>query len=214
MLSKPLECLLLVVMMCCAGLWDSSISVADDEPFLPLFDGKTLKGWEGNQKYWKVEDGMIVGDSPGIQHNDFLATRETYSDFELRLEFRLRDGKGNSGVQFRSRREKDGSAMIGYQADIGENYWGCLYDEHRRRRILAQSPPELSQHLKKDGWNSYVIRAQGTHVEQFINGFQTVDFVENEESIARDGVIALQIHSGPAMRIEFRKIMIRSINSR
>src|SRR5579864_412736 len=91
-----------------------------EEGFVPLFDGKTLAGWEGDMQLWKVEDGLVVGDSAGIKQNEFLATKKSYRDFELRLDFRLRRGEGNSGVQFRSQRVEGGRAVSGYQADIGE----------------------------------------------------------------------------------------------
>lgn len=179
-----------------------------------LFNGKDLAGWEGDTKLWKVEDGMIVGDSPGIKQNEFLATRKTYGDFELSLEFKMRDGQGNSGVQFRSKREEGTSAVIGYQADLGQQYWGCLYDEHRRNKVLVQAPAELADVLKKGEWNTYVIRAQGDHVTLTLNGLKTVDYREPDEKIARSGIIALQIHSGPAMRMEFRNIRLRELPSK
>lgn len=184
-------------------------SETDDEGFVALFDGKTLDGWEGDAALWKVEDGAIVGDSPGIKHNEFLATKKTYADFELRLEFRLHEGRGNSGIQFRSRRVPDSSEVSGYQADIGENYWGCLYDESRRNKVLVQAPEELSKVLKKDGWNDYMIRAQGNRVTLAINGLQTVEYTEKDPAIPADGILALQVHSGPPLRVEFRNIRIK-----
>jgi hypothetical protein len=182
-----------------------------EDGFTPLFNGKDLSGWEGDRKLWKVEDGSIVGLSPGIQRNQFLATEKTYGDFELRLEFRLQDGKGNTGVQFRSKRVPGSSEVEGYQADLGEKYWGCLYDEHRRNRVLVQAADGLDDVLKKDGWNTYVIRAEGDHVVLKINGHTTVDYREPDAAIPRTGVIALQVHSGPPMRIDFRNIRIRSL---
>jgi hypothetical protein len=188
----------------------------DPEGFTPLFNGKDLSGWEGNLKLWKVEDGMIVGDSSpdGIKQNEFLATKETYGDFELRLEFRMKDGVGNSGVQFRSKREPDSTAVIGYQADLGDKYWGCLYDEHRRNKILVQAPPELDKALKKDGWNTYVIRAQGPHITLYINDLKTVDYMEPDDAIDREGIIALQVHSGKALRVEFRNVRLKRLNDK
>lgn len=177
--------------------------------FVPLFNGKDLSGWEGNRKLWTVRDGMIVGDSPGIRRNEFLCTTKSYGDFELRLEFRMKDGKGNSGVQFRSKRVGKSGAVEGYQADLGNGYWGCLYDEHRRRKTLVKAPKALDKVLKKAGWNTYTIRAHGNHITMKINGLTTVDYKEPDETIARDGIIALQVHSGPAMRMEFRNIRIR-----
>ncbi|MFN0199581.1 MAG: DUF1080 domain-containing protein [Planctomycetaceae bacterium] len=185
----------------------------DEEGFELLFNGKDLTGWEGNFDLWKVENECIVGDSPGIEHNQFLATKEKFDDFELRLEFRLKDGIGNTGVQFRSKRVEDSTEVEGYQADIGEKYWGCLYDESRRKRVLVQAPDELNDVLKKDDWNTYVIRAECDHVQLSINGFQSVDYVEQEAEIASDGIIALQVHSGKPLKIEFRNIRIKRLNN-
>lgn len=195
------------------GLATVNLSAEDssDDGFAPLFNGKDLKGWEGNRELWKIEDGMLVGKSPGIKQNEFLATKGVYDNFELRLEFRMHDGKGNSGIQFRSKRLPDSKAVEGYQADLGGRFWGCLYDEHRRRKVLVQAPESLNKVLKKGGWNSYVIRAEGDRVILKINGLTTVDYVEQDAKIARTGIIALQIHSGPPMQIDFRNIRIKKL---
>lgn len=186
---------------------------AEDSPQdgKPLFNGKDFSGWEGDLKLWKIEDDRIVGDSPGIEQNEFLATRKTYRNFELELEFRLKDGLGNTGVQFRSQRVPESRAVTGYQADIGEKYWGCLYDEHRRNKILAQAPKELEDVLKKNDWNRYFVRADGDHILLKVNGLTTVDYRETDSKIPREGIIALQVHSGPAMRIEFRNIRLKEL---
>jgi hypothetical protein len=185
--------------------------VAEEPDFQPLFNGKDLAGWEGDLDLWKVEDGMIVGDSPGIKHNQFLRTKKHFDDFELRLEFRLKDGVGNSGIQFRSKPVENSTEVSGYQADIGEKYWGCLYDESRRNKVLVQADPKLDTVLKKNGWNEYVIRAEGKHISLAINGVQTVDYTEEDADIPQSGFIALQVHSGPPLRVEFRKIRIREL---
>lgn len=191
---------------------DEVAKTEKEEEFAPIFDGKTLDGWEGNKDLWKVEGAAIVGDSSGIKHNEFLATKKEYGDFELRLEFRLKDGVGNSGIQFRSARVPENTEVSGYQADIGEKYWGCLYDESRRNKVLVQAPEkELEKVLKRDGWNSYVIRAEGDHVTLSINGLKTVDYHEPDKEIARKGVIALQVHAGPAIKVEFRNLRIREL---
>jgi len=189
-----------------------SLSGAEPEAgFEPLFNGKDLSGWEGNLDLWKVEEGMIVGDSAGIKQNEFLATKEQYENFELRLEFKLRMGEGNTGVQFRSMREPKSSAVIGYQADLGEKYWGCLYDEHRRNKVLEQAPAELDKVLKKDDWNTYVIRAEGNKITLLVNELKTVEYTEEDTAIAKTGIIALQVHSGPPLRIEFRNIRLKKL---
>ena len=186
----------------------------DSAGFVSIFNGKDLTGWEGNAKIWKVRNGLLVGESPGIRHNDFLATKKEYENFELRLEFRMKGGKGNSGVQFRSRRIPKTTHVQGYQADLGRRFWGCLYDEHRRRKVLVHAPKSLSKVLKKGGWNSYVIRAEGNHITLTINGLKTVDYKENDSGIATKGIIALQIHSGPAMEMTFRKLRIRELGKK
>jgi len=203
--------------ICLVVLLDGLIAIpnglADDKEagFVPLFNGKDLTGWEGDKSLWKVEDGLLVGDSAGIKRNQFLATTKSFADFELRLEFRLRDGKGNSGVQFRSKRVPNDTEVSGYQADIGEKYWGCLYDESRRNKVLVQAPAELEKVLKLDGWNSYVISAVGDHITLTLNGLKTVDYREPDANIARDGIIAVQVHSGPPLRVEFRNVRIKEL---
>lgn len=190
-----------------------TLSAADTE-FEPLFNGKDLSGWDGDLTLWKVADEAIVGDSPGVKHNQFLKTKRDYEDFELRLEFRLKDGVGNSGIQFRSKPVENSTEVSGYQADIGENYWGCLYDESRRNKVLVQADAKLNDVLKKGDWNEYVIRAAGDHITLTINGVKTVDYRELDADIPRTGFIALQVHSGPPLKVEFRKIRIREIKSK
>lgn len=219
MKSTERICVAIILIAAAAGgvgsSWESRANeralAPAEEGFVPLFDGKTLAGWEGDTKLWKVEDEMIVGDSPGIKQNEFLATEKSYSNFELRLEFRLRDGAGNTGVQFRSRRVEGSSEVSGYQADIGEKYWGCLYDESRRNRVLVQAPDGLDKLLHKDGWNQYVVRAQGERVSLSLNGVQTVAWCEPDSAIAREGIIALQVHAGGPVRVEFRRLRIREL---
>lgn len=199
------------------GLWPlvSSIGRAADEPgFRSLFNGKDLSGWEGDTNLWKVESDAIVGDSPGIKHNQFLTTKEEFGDFELKLEFRVKDGAGNTGVQFRTKKLPNTTEVSGYQADLGEKYWGCLYDESRRNKILMQASPELDKVLKKADWNEYTIRAEGDHIVLKINGVTTVDYKEPDAAIARTGIIALQVHSGGPMRVDFRNIRIKPLGSK
>ena len=185
---------------------------AEPEPgFESLFDGKDLSGWEGDQNLWKVQDGKIVGDSAGINHNEFLCTKKTFTNFELRLEFKIEKGVGNSGVQFRTKRLPNSTEVSGYQADLGDNYWGCLYDESRRNKILAPASPKLADVLKKDDWNTYVIRADGDHITLKINDVTTVDYTEADPEIAKTGIIALQVHAGGPMKAEFRNLRIKPL---
>jgi len=191
----------------------ASIQAADEPGYRSLFNGKDLSGWVGDESLWKVADECIVGDSPGIKHNQFLCSKEEFGDFELKLEFRVKDGVGNSGVQFRTKRIPDSTEVSGYQADIGEKYWGCLYDESRRNKILVQAPGDFEATLKKGDWNEYTIRAEGDHVVLKMNGAITVDYREPDASIARSGIVALQVHSGGPMKVEFRNIRIKPLGN-
>ncbi|WP_406700285.1 family 16 glycoside hydrolase [Singulisphaera sp. Ch08] len=179
--------------------------------FVPLFNGKDLSGWEGDKSLWSARHGMIVGTSPGIKHNDFLATEKSYGDFTLKLSFRLIGADGsNSGVQFRSVRIP-GHEMSGYQADIGHNYWGCLYDESRRNKILAKGSDKAIEALHKNGWNHYVIRVMGSKIVLTLNGVTSVSYVEPDETIARTGRIGLQIHAGGPMDVQFKDVLIQAL---
>lgn len=176
-----------------------------------LFDERTLAGWEGNREYFRVEEGAIVGgtDAAPIPRNEFLCRVEEYDDFEMRLEFQLDEGV-NSGVQIRSQRIPDSHETIGYQADLGEGYWGAIYDESRRNRVLAQADSALVEDvLDRGGWNEYRILAEGRRIQLFINGNRTVDYTETDPAIVQDGRICLQIHSGPPGEVRFRDIHIR-----
>lgn len=199
-----------LVLAACVSLSIAS-RAADEEGFRSLFNGKDLAGWDGDTDLWKVADNCIVGDSPGIKHNQFLCSKDEYGDFELKLEFRMKDGVGNSGVQFRTKRIPDSTEVSGYQADLGENYWGCLYDESRRNKVLVKPPAEFEATLKKGDWNEYSIRAEGDRMVLKINGVTTVDYREPDANIARSGIVALQVHSGGPMKIEFRNIRIKSL---
>ena len=177
----------------------------------PLFNGKDLSGWIVDTKEcWSVRDNMIVGRHAGLKYNDFLRTREHYQDFELKVEFRLLNGEGNSGIQFRSEPVAGSHEVSGYQADIGQQYWGCLYDESRRKKVLAGPTPETIAAIDKTAWNEYTIRAQGNFVELRLNGIRTAHFIE-PENVLRRGFIALQVHSGPKIEVHFKNLMLREL---
>jgi hypothetical protein len=190
----------------------TALAKAAEEGFTPLFDGQSLAGWEGDPLLWVIEDGMLIGRSPGIGYNDFLATEKTFQDFILRLEVQLVDNTGNSGIQLRSQRVSGSMEMAGYQADIGPEYWGNLYDESRRRTNLAVADPKtLKKALKPDGWNEYEIHAAGPRIVLKINGATTVDYTETDASVDPTGRIAVQIHSGPKLEVRFRNLRIQQL---
>jgi hypothetical protein len=188
------------------------------EGFLPLFDGQLLTNWEGKAYWFRVEDSAIVAgrlDEP-IPHNYFLCTTRKYGDFELRLQVKAVGEGVNAGIQFRTKRIPGSDEVSGYQADVGgvadNPVWGALYDESRRKRMLAQPSSELvNKIVRKDGWNDYTIRCVGPKIELFLNGEQTVDYTETDGNIETDGVIALQIHSGPPSEAWYRNLRIKPL---
>jgi hypothetical protein len=181
----------------------------------PLFDGKTFNGWEGDTKQiFRIEDGAIVGGSlnKDVPRNEFLCTTKEYGDFELRLKFKVLGKGANAGVQIRSRRVPNHYEMIGYQADLGQGWYGSLYDESRRRTMLAAADPKLvAEVVKPEDWNEYKIRCQGKRIQFWINGRQTVDYTEPDGSIEQRGLIGLQIHGGPPSEAWYKDIVIEKL---
>jgi mono/diheme cytochrome c family protein/glucose/arabinose dehydrogenase len=194
----------------------------------PLFDGKTLAGWEGDPKVWRVENGEIVGGSMGGNpRNEFLTTKRTFYNFRLTLEYKLIGTEGfvNAGVQFRSLRATNPpNEMIGYQADIGYGHTGSLYDESRRKKFLARAgsgfggigvkdESEIADLEKKGEWNKYEIRAEGPRITIRLNGKQTLDYTETDPSIDDAyGLIGLQIHGNNKAEIRYRNIVLDPLN--
>jgi len=202
---------LLALLLATAGAYQSGAK--------PLFDGKSFKGWEGDLSLFRIEDGAIVGGSlkESLAHNEFLCTTEEYDDFELRLKVKLigDPAMANAGIQFRSKRIPNHHEVIGYQADMGQHYWGALYDESRRRKILAgPNLDELNKVLKRDDWNDYAIRAEGKRVRLSINGFQTADYTETDDGVEQRGRICLQIHGGPPSEARYKEITIEPLPNR
>ena len=193
-----------------------SLTAAADP--VSLFDGKTLEGWEGNTKVWRVEDGAIVGGSmEGNARNEFLATKKTYKNFVLRLEYKLVGTEGfvNGGVQFHSKRAEDpkqAHEMVGYQADIGGGYSGCLNNELRKPQFLGVADKKVVESVEKPGeWNRYEIRVEGPHVQLSINGTKTSEYTEKDPAVPLEGIIGLQIHGNCKAVISFRKIEIEAL---
>lgn len=157
---------------------------------------------------WTVNDGVITGKHTGLKYNDFLRSKKFYGNFRLSLQFQLVGGIGNSGVQFRSKPVPDSHEVAGYQADAGEKYWGALYDESRRKKVLAQSP---TPDLDPKAWHKYVITADGNHIILELDGKRTVDYRETEPGIERSGFLALQVHSGPGIEVHFKDLQMTEL---
>ena len=178
---------------------------------VPIFDGKTFEGWEGDLKIFRIQDGAIVGGSlkDKVARNEFLCTKKTYSDFELRLKVKLLGDGANAGIQFRTKRIPNHHEVIGYQADMGQGWWGALYDESRRNKVLlGPDQAKMKTVVKAGDWNDYVIRAEGKRIQLWINGVQTVDYTEADPQIDTAGVIAVQIHGGPPSEAWYKDITI------
>src|SRR5262245_6055355 len=187
----------------------------EEEPgFVSLFDGKTLAGWKGRSENWSVREGSIAGSTKpkGIDFNTFLISEKEYGNFHLKVLFKF--SGGNSGIQFRSRQVGDPQRFLvsGYQADIGDGYFGAIYDEARRNRLLCTPDKAVVQKaFKKDDWNLYEIRVCGKDIELILNGVTTAKYSEKEKDIAEKGVLALQLHGGHPMEVLFRDIRIREL---
>jgi hypothetical protein len=182
-----------------------------------LADGRSFAGWEGDTAgTWRIVDGAFVGGSltAKVPRNEFLATERNFTNFVLRLEFKLEGdsakGMVNSGVQFHSQRIPGDSEMAGYQADLGDpSWWGSLYDESRRNKTLAPSDmAKLGPALRRNDWNVYEIRAENGRIRTWINGVLGVDFTEADPAIPQWGRIALQIHGGGPAQVSFRNITL------
>ena len=214
MINHVMHLMVRLTLVCCVTAGGRQCAGADESGFRPLFDGRSTTAWNGDLTVFRVEDGSIVGGQlkERIPHNDFLVHEERFSNFELRLQFRLLGGATNAGIQIRSERIPNHHEMIGYQADLGQNYWGCLYDESRRRKVLAgPDVKELRQVLKPDDWNDYRILCEGRRIRLWINDLQTVDYTEVDDVIPLHGKIGLQIHSGPPGEAWYRNIRIRPL---
>ena len=184
----------------------------------PLFDGRSFRGWEGDTvKTWRIEEGALIGGSlkETVPHNDFLCTKQSYSNFVLSLKFKLIGSSGfiNAGVQFRSQRLKDPPhEMIGYQADIGPKYWGSLYDESRRNKTLVQPDSiTIARLVRISDWNDYQISCDNRRIKIFLNGELTVDYSEQDQSLPQSGLIGLQIHGGGKAEVHYKDIMITEL---
>jgi hypothetical protein len=204
-------CLLLVSYVPC--------SISQPKPKrLQLFDGKTFKGWQGDTLHtWRIEQGALVGGSltEKVPHNEFLSTIRSYSDYVLKLKFKLTGTEGfiNGGVQFHSQRVTNPPyEMKGYQADIGEGYWGSLYDESRRNKLLATADPaKIKRLLRPNEWNDYEVHSEGRHIRILLNGEVTVDYTEEDETIPQGGLIALQIHGGGKAEVFYKDIFLEEL---
>jgi hypothetical protein len=212
----------LLALLAALALSAGSSATLADTSSSGFFNGKDLDGWEGLKEYWSVKDGAIVGYTsrdPGF--NTFLCSKKKYRDFELKFKIRLKDGKGNSGVQIRSKLvNRERFTVHGPQADIGAGYWGSLYGEGFGGMMKAASR-ESQKAVKAGDFNDYHIRCVGQHVTIKINGVTTVDQDfdsawakkgKGRRPVPDEGIIAFQLHAGyPSMEVTYKDIVFKEI---
>lgn len=214
---------------------DSSPSVP--EGFVSLFNGRDLAGWEGDPRIWSLRDGAITGQTTAdvrVTENSFLIWKDEIEDFELRLKFRL-DG-GNSGIYFRSRKrapdKTGGEPLAGMQADFSaDGRWTGVIMEYTLREVLAErgqrvvidengkkqvsgslgDPKELLEKVKPLEWNEYAILARGGRVTISINGVPMAELDDRDPRRIARGRLALQVHTGPPMRVQFKDVFLRRL---
>jgi Domain of Unknown Function (DUF1080) len=202
------------------------------EGFKAVFNGRDLTGWEGSPAYWSVEDGCLTGKADGtLKYNRFIVWRGgTVKNFELRVKVKVSPG-GNSGLQYRGTERPDlgESVVTGYQCDVVANrpdYNGMLYEE-RGRRILAHTgekviidtqgqPWSIGQfplkEFKPGEWHDYRVLVEGDHYRHWIDGQMTVDVIDLDEKGRKlEGVLAVQVHVGPPMAIQYKDFFLRAL---
>ncbi len=209
---------------------------ADDDVVVLYGGGDDLSGWEGREDLWSVEEGAIVGRTTTagqIKHNTFLIWKGgEYDNFELTAQFKIESG--NSGIQYRSKVIDEEKFIVGgYQADIdfGNTFAGILYEERLGRGIMANrgesvtfdedgeaskkrfaDSKQLASGIHAGKWNDFRVVADGNHLQHFINGAMTAEVIDNQtDKSSSKGVIALQLHQGPAMVVRFKNIKVRKL---
>ncbi len=193
---------------------------AGEKGFRMIFDGKTLDGWEGNLRYWSVENRAIVGARPHYQSmpvHDFLCTVEEFDDFELRLEAKV-IGQRNSGVTVRTNKKRYSYPIEGYEIDMGIKLWGVIFEEGGTRGPVNRDAqeelqPKIDRVVRRGDFNDFVIRCEGNHIKAWLNGVY-YDFVETDPQALkklRSGTIGLQLHSGKPQIVSFRNIRVKEL---
>jgi hypothetical protein len=238
---KPMHQLVwLLVVLCplitCAQQRYPTSAPTDDPGFESIFDGKTLTNWDGDSKFWRVENGSLVGEiTPGneIKRNTFMIWRGGVTkDFELKLRFRI-SAAGNSGINYRSEELADAKySLKGYQFDLDgkDQYTGNNYEERGRTFMAVRGQinravaggkceivgsvgdaNELAKVIRKDDWNDVHIIARGNVLVHILNGRVMSVIVDDDvEHRAAEGKLGVQVHVGPPMKVEYRDIRLKA----
>lgn len=241
-MKRSIKGMSVVLTFAIAGLVCSGALFAQDETppptkeapegFVSLFDGKSLEGWEGNDKYWSVENGCITGrsteDNP-VPYSTFLIWKgKPVGDFTLLADFRM--VSGNSGIEYRAwKDERREFGLNGYQADISAgDIMGILYGEALGEIIAMRGesakydkdgvktiekfgdPAEIAKSIKMTGWNTYRVEARGNRFTEYINDVKTSELVDERASSPKTGIFGLQIHPGPPMFFQYKNIFLKT----
>lgn len=177
--------------------------------WLPLFNGTNFDGWRAETNYWKMDEGGVMhGHTPGTDQHHYDYTTNDYTDFELHADVKLIGN--NSGICIRIKPQNFDS-VPGYQVDMGDGYWGCLWEEHGRGKVVNYPKAQADKIVKKDEWNHYYIRAQGHHIQAWLNGVKTIEVVDEKGLLT--GPIGFQLcHGGGKMTdASFKNVVYRPL---
>jgi hypothetical protein len=174
--------------------------------WIDLIDG--LKGWKFESEYWKMNGKTLDGVTPGTTEHHYAYTEKLYADFEMHADVKLVGY--NSGICIRIK-PTNFDDVPGYQVDMGEGYWGCLWDERGRGMVAAFDPLDAAKLVKKNDWNHYYVRANGHHIEAWLNGTKTLDVFDDKGLLT--GPIGFQLTHGKGNRTEasFRNVYLRPL---
>ncbi|MBP5622443.1 MAG: DUF1080 domain-containing protein [Thermoguttaceae bacterium] len=203
------------------------------EGFVSLFDGKTLEGWDGNSKFWSVENGCITGrsseDNP-VPYSTYIVWKgEPVKDFTLLVDFCV-PGEGNSGIEYRAwKDDARDHGLNGYQADISPgDIMGIFYGEALGEIIAWRGESakfdangnktiekfgdaaEIGKSINMHGWNTYRVEARGNRFTEYINDVKTTELVDERPDSPKEGIFGLQIHPGPPMFFQFKNIFLKT----
>ncbi len=190
-----------------------------------IFNGKDLSGWIGDTTIWKVEDGNLVGSTMEklIDHAVWITTENEYADFELTLSVKLiGDDNKNSGVYYRGK--WDDNVVVGYEFDIGgwgaeenepaQNWWGELHDPYRREDLwIGPGREVIDETYKEAEWNEIKIRAEGNHIQHWLNGVKMVDWYEKDTTIQKSGFIGFQLHDESRCKVFYKDLKLVSLKN-
>ncbi len=209
-----------------------TVALSADDGFKPLFNGKDLTGWDGNPKNWSVQDGCLTGITTAeevLPYNQFLIWRGgTVKNFEIRA--KIKQAGNNSGIQYRSKELKEVGqwSVGGYQCDVHpapannamlyeekgrgilvQNSQSVIIDAQGQKWITAQREPVK---VKVEEWNEYSVIAQGNKITHKLNGQVTMELIDHQaDKRSLEGIIALQIHRGPAMKVQIKEVMLKEL---